>query len=707
MKITHLALLSTLCVTSAFAQAAMGANGGGAGLSPDTDKYKWLEDVSSERSMTWVKAENARTKAVLEADPRYAEYLQQATAIAEDPRRLASPDINGHDIYNFWQDATHKQGILRRTTIEDYKSAEPHWHTVLDYDALSAQDKTKWVREGENCLYPENTDCIVQLSAGGEDAISAREFDLKTEKFIDSGFTLSHSKQNIAWKDHDTLLVARDWGPGTMTTSSYPFVVKEWKRGTPLDSAVEVFRGKPTDISAGAGVMHDGSGNSLEIFFRGVTFFENEQWVMTPTGAKKLNIPAKSNLSGMIEGRVLLSIDEDWTVNGKTFKQGSLLEMPLAAVLSDPEHLKPTVVFEPTSTEFMEGLAITPHRVLLTTLNNVQGKAYVYTPGKDGWKHKELSVPPFSSVGIVSTDDATDAFAMSITGFLTPSSIWIGDAVKGTLALVKKGPEQFDASNDTVDQLWATSKDGTKIPYFVVHRKDMKYDGTNPTYLNAYGGFQVSETPGYSGNIGKLWLEHGGVYVLANIRGGGEFGPAWHEAGLKTHRQRIYDDFAAVGQDLITRKITSPRHLGILGGSNGGLLMGVEFEQHPDMWNAVVIQVPLLDMINFEHIAAGASWVGEYGSVSVPEERAWLASISPYQNLKPGVKYPEPLIFTTTKDDRVGPQHARKFAAKLEEYGDPFYYDELIEGGHAAGADLKERARTWTETYVYLSMKLM
>jgi prolyl oligopeptidase len=316
-------------------------------------------------------------------------------------------------------------------------------------------------------------------------------------------------------------------------------------------------------------------------------------------------------------------------------------------------------------------------------------------------------VPQNVSVEIASTNSADDKFFLSITGFLTPTSLFLGDAVNDTLALEKTEPARFDASKDVVEQLEATSKDGTKIPYFIVHPKDQKDDGQNPVLLDAYGGFQVSETPSYSANIGKLWLEPGGTYVLANIRGGGEFGPAWHEAGLKTHRQRIYDDFAAVGEDLIARKITSPKHLGIIGGSNGGLLMGVEMTQHPDLWNAIVIQVPLLDMLRFEKIAAGASWVGEYGSVSVPAERDFLAGISPYNQLKPGVQYPEPLIFTTTKDDRVGPQHARKFAAKMEEFHEPFFYDEIVEGGHAAGANLQEQADTWALTYVYLTRKLM
>jgi len=691
------------CGARAIAQQVAVASGG------DTDKYAWLEDVSGARSMAWVKAENERTEKILEADPRYATYQAEALTIAQDPRRLPAPDLHGDEVFNFWQDAQHVRGILRKTTLADYKSAEPKWETVLDYDALGAKDGVKWVSKGMNCLYPEDELCMVTLSAGGEDADTQREFNIKTGKFVEGGFVLPHSKQNLAWVDKDTLLVARDWGAGTMTTSGYPFVIKEWKRGTPLESAKEVYRGESTDLSAGPSVLRDAQGHSVVLFQRGVSFFSVQVFAQTPEGVKQLAVPAKSNVQGLLDGRLLLSLDEDWTpaLGGKTFKQGSLVAMKLAEVLKDPAHLKPEVVFEPTAVEFFQEAAITKGHLLVTTLNHVQGRAYVYTPTKNGWVRKALNVPENVSVHLVSTNDTDDTFFLDVTGFLTPSSVWLGDAAAGTMAVAKTAPALFDASQDTVEQMEATSKDGTKVPYFVVHRKDMKYDGTNATLLNAYGGFEVSETPKYSGNTGKLWLEHGGVFVLANIRGGGEFGPAWHDAGLKTHRQRIYDDFAAVGEDLIARKITSPRRLGIMGGSNGGLLMGVEMTEHPELWNAIVIQVPLLDMLHYEHIAAGASWVAEYGSVSVPEERAFLATISPYEQLKPGVKYPEPLIFTTTKDDRVGPQHARKFAAKMEEYHEPFLYDEIIEGGHAAGADLQESAKTWATTYVYLTRKLM
>jgi prolyl oligopeptidase len=375
---------------------------------------------------------------------------------------------------------------------------------------------------------------------------------------------------------------------------------------------------------------------------------------------------------------------------------------------ADPAHLHPTLVYQPGPRDSLDATDTTSGHLLVTTYHNVRGRAYVYTPGPHGtWTSRRLALPDDAAIGIAAADPRSEEAFLSVTSFLTPTTLWSLDLASGSLAVAKALPARFDASHDVVEQRESTSKDGTKIPYFIVHRKDLKLDGTNPTILYAYGGFQVSMTPSYSGLTGKLWLERGGVYVLANIRGGGEFGPAWHEAGLKTHRQRIYDDFASVAEDLIARKVTSPRRLGIEGGSNGGLLMGVEFTQHPELWNAVDIQVPLLDMLRYEKIAAGASWVDEYGSVSVPAERAFLASISPYNNIKPDVKYPEPFIWTTTKDDRVGPQHARKFAARLSEMGIPYLFYEVTEGGHGSGANLKEQSKTRALETVYFIRKLM
>ena len=674
------------------------------------DKYKWLEDIYGEKQLAWVKAENTRTAAVLENNVHFATLQADALKILESPERLAEPEFRNGEVYNGWQDAEHLRGIYRRTSLKNYLSDAPHWKTVLDVDALANADKQSWVNKGFICLQPENELCLVGLSVGGEDAMTLREIDIKTGKFVEGGFDLPKGKQSADWIDKDTLAVARDWGPGTISESSYPIEVRIWKRGEPLEKAREVYRGETKDMSVGPAALNDGKGHTAFVIQRGLTFFDNETYLLTKNGVKKLALPLKGSVAGLLDNQLILVINEDWTPQGQTksYVQGSVLSLSLDAVKNDPEHLKPTIIFAPTADEFQQGVATTRNHLLITTLEHVQGRAYLYSFGKDGqWTRTKLPVADNQTVNIGTTSQTDDHFTLNMDGFLTPASIWLGDASDGSLRVIKTQKSLFDASNLVVEQLEATSKDGTKIPYFIVHRKDIVYDGSNPTLLNAYGGFQISMTPFYNAVRGKLWLEHGGIYVLANIRGGGEFGPAWHDAGLKTHRQRIYDDFYAVGADLVARKITSPQKLGIIGGSNGGLLMGVEFTQHPEMWNAVVIQVPLLDMLGYEHMSAGASWVGEFGTTKIPEERAFLASISPYNQLKSDGHYPVPLIFTTTKDDRVGPAHARKFAAKMEEFHLPFYYDEITEGGHGAGADKKQEARTDAVTYTYLMMKLM
>jgi prolyl oligopeptidase len=693
-------------------QLSLGQPSPGQPSTKQPDKYTWLEDIYGERQLAWVKAENARTAAVLEKDSHFAPLEAEALKVLESPVRLPEPEFRNGTVYNTWRDAEHVRGIVRRATLQDYLTAEPKWETVLDYDALSKTDKQSWVGKGLACLDPEDELCLVALSAGGEDAVTLREMNLKTGKFVEGGFVLPHGKQRVAWVDQDTLLVGRDWGPGTMSEAGYPITIRQWKRGTTLDASKEVFRGEIKDNGYGDNpvVFVDGQGHHAAMVERNLSTFAHEHYLLLPSGAKKLALPLKAEVDDLLDGQLLVTLDEDWTPEGQTAKiaQGSVVALDLAAVEKDPVRLKPVVVFAPTAQEFEQWFSTTKNHLILATLEHVQQRAYVYTLGGDGnWTRKRLPVPENQTIRSRTASLTDDRFFLGLEGFLTPPSLWLGDAGDGSFALAKSQKAQFDASGDVVEQLEATSKDGTKVPYFVVHRKDMKYDGSNATQLTAYGGFQIASTPSYSPVNGKLWLEHGGVYVVANIRGGGEFGPAWHEAGLKTHRQRIYDDFYAVAQDLVTRKITSSRRLGIRGGSNGGLLMGVEFTQHPEMWNAVVIQVPLLDMLGFEHLSAGASWVGEYGSVSVPEERAFLASISPYNQLKPGVHYPEPLIFTTTKDDRVGPVHARKFAARMEEFHEPFFYDEITEGGHGAGADKKQEARTDAEYFTYLTMKLM
>lgn len=680
---------------------------------PDSvaDPYRWLEDAHGERAMTWVKSENAKTAAVLEKDPRYATIYREALTMAQARDRIPYVSFLGGALYNFWQDSAHVRGIWRKTTLASYRSGKaPVWTVVLDLDSLAKAEKANWVWHGANCEQPAERRCMLVLSDGGEDASTEREFDLPTHSFVKDGFMLSRGKQRVAWTSEDTLLVSREWNKGEVTTAGYPFIVKKLARGQPLADAVEIFRGSATDGGYGVSpfTLVDAKGHRVSFIDRPTSTFEAEHYIVRPSGVARINVPLKADITDLLDGQAIVHLSQDWTTSGKTIGAGGIAAFDAAAALRDTMNITPVSIYVPGPRESVSGVSATRDRLVASVYQNVRGRVLVFRRLPDGrWTHTNLALPDNLSTDVGSTDPHSDRALISVAGFLTPSSVWLADVARGSVQKVKTLPPKFDASRSVVEQLEATSSDGTKIPYFVVHPKGMALDGNNPTILYAYGGFEVSLTPNYSPFVGKLWLERGGVYVLANIRGGGEFGPKWHEAGLKTHRQLIYDDFAAVAKDLIARKITSPRRLGIQGGSNGGLLMGVELTQHPELWHAVDIQVPLLDMLRFEQIAAGTSWVGEYGSVSKPDERAFLASISPLNNLKADATYPTPLIWTTTKDDRVGPQHARKFAAKMAGMGKPYLFYEVIEGGHGAGANIEERAHTSALEYTYFARQLM
>jgi len=693
------------------AAAAAGLNGVQAAT--NDDPYLWLEEVSSPKALGWVEAHNARSTSVLEADPRYKRYYDQALAIAEAKDRIPTGSFIGGRIYNFWQDSDHVRGIWRRATLESYASGKPEWETVLDLDALAAAEKANWVWKGAQCARPLERRCLINLSDGGEDAVTIREFDLKARSFVKGGFTLPKGKQRVDWLNENTLLVAREWKKGDLGRTGYPFIAKRLQRGKPLSSAVEVYRGSANDGGYGVTpyVLRDAQNRTLALVDRPLDTFHSETYVLGPKGPRRLAIPAKAQTVDLIDGRVIIQSQEEWSPagTGNHFPAGTLLSVDLVQVKADPARLRPTLIYKPGPREALQGASAAKDVLLVSTLDNVRGRTLVYRAGSNGsWTRSALDLPDNSSIGIADTNRTDNQAILAVTSFLSPPSLWLADAATGKASEIMQQPAKFDASNLVAEQREAVSSDGTKIPYFLVHRRDIKPDGNNPTLLYAYGGFEVSQTPSYSPATGKLWLENGGVYAVANIRGGGEFGPVWHEAGLSTKRQIVYDDFAAVAKDLIASKVTGPRRLGIRGGSNGGLLMGVEFTQHPELWHAVIIDVPLLDMMRISKIAAGASWEGEYGDVDAdPASRAFWEKTSPYQNLKRDVAYPVPFIFTTTKDDRVGPQHARKFAARMEEFGLPFYYYENTEGGHSAGANLRQAAHTAALEKIYLTRKLM
>ena len=678
----------------------------------DDDPFIWLEDWTGKRSMDWVEAHNAKTTTVLEADARYPGFYAEALKIAQAEDRIPYGRFIGGEIYNFWQDEAHVRGILRKASLDSYRSGNPQWTTVLDLDAVAKAENANWVYKGMSCAKPAERRCLISLSDGGEDAVTIREFDLGTMAFVDGGFVLPKSKQDAAWVDENTLLVTREWEPGQVGKTGYPFIAKHVKRGQPLSAAVELYRGDPQDGGYGVNpvVLRDGDNRTLEVINRALDTFTQETYIVTPAGVKQVALPQKGYFSDMVDGKAIARLQERWTPPGMTttFPEGSLVAMDLDALVADPAHPKPVLVYAPTAKESLQGVSSTKDVLLVSILDNVRSRILRFVPAANGtWTRSEMKLPDDSTIDVISSSSRDERALFDVTNFVEPTSLWLADAGTGEASKIMTLPAKFDSSDLVVEQQEATSTDGTKIPYFVVHKRGMALDGSNPTLLYAYGGFEIPMAPSYSAIMGKLWLEKGGVFALANIRGGGEFGPAWHEAGLGVKRQIIYDDFASVAKDMIARKITSPAKLGIKGGSNGGLLMGVEFTQHPELWKAVIIDVPLLDMIRISKIAAGASWEGEYGSVTDPAVRAFWEKTSPYQNLRKGVDYPEPFIFTTTKDDRVGPQHARKFAAKMESMGLPFYFYENTEGGHAAGANLRQQAHTNALEFTYLARKLM
>ena len=674
------------------------------------EDHLYLEEVLGEEALDQVKTWNKRTLDHLMADPRFEEMQAEALEILNSKDKIPYVSYRGGEVHNFWQDADHVRGIWRKSTLDSYLGENTSWETVLDFDKLAAAEDKNWVYKGNSCLPPEYAHCIVNLSDGGKDAVVRREFNADTKSFVEGGFVTEESKGTASWLDADHQVIGVDFGEGTMTDSGYPMVAKLWTRGTPLSEAVELGRGEKTDVGYWPGVFELSDGRREIVISRSKTFYDSEVfWVPMEDGAPQapiqFPIPAKSDLGSEFKGQVLLSLNEDW----RGFKSGDLVSFGMDDFMEDGEIADVHLVYSPDEKSSLNGYGVTKSKVLMSVSRDVAGTAYAFDWDGEAWTSTPLDFPKNGSVNIGATNDKEDVAFISTESFLTPDTLWTFNTETMEKAQAKSLPSWFDASTMVSEQFFATSKDGTKVPYFVVRNKDIEMDGTNPTLLYGYGGFEISLNPSYSATRGKLWLENGGVYVLSNIRGGGEYGPKWHQAGLKTDRQRIYDDFISVAEDLIDKGITSPEHLGVEGGSNGGLLTGVMYTQRPDLINAAIVAVPLLDMLRFNKLLAGASWMGEYGDPddeSKPEEREFLRKISPYHNIREDVDYPEVFFVTSTKDDRVHPGHARKAAKRMEDQDHDFLYYENIDGGHSAAANLKETAKRLALQHVYLMQKL-
>jgi len=687
--------------TACLAAGLISAGLSGAVMAADEaqDPYAWLEDVTGDKPLAWVKEQNAKAEARLAQSAQFRQMEAGIREVLDSDAKIPGVQKIGDYYYNFWKDKQHERGVWRRTTLVEYRKAEPLWETVLDLDALNKAEGENWVWHGANCLRPEYTRCLIALSRGGADADVTREFDLSRKTWIEDGFFRPEAKGGLGWIDQDNVFVYTDFGDGSMTTSGYPRVVKRWKRGTPMAAATLVYEGTPEDMYIAA--MHDDTpGFERDFVSRTIAFYNNELFLIGADGKlTKVDAPNSAE-KGVRREWLTLELREPWTVGGTTYAAGSLLATKFDDFMAGKRAFD--VLFAPTDTTSLAGVAWTKNHVVLNVLDDVKNRLSVLTHADGQWKRSEfVGAPAFGTIGVGAVDpDESDALWMTVTDYLTPTTLALAE-VGQQPEVLKTMPAFFDASGKVIEQHFATSKDGTRVPYFVVHDKAMKLDGSNPTLLYGYGGFEISLTPGYSGGMGRAWLDKGGVYVVANIRGGGEYGPRWHQAALKQNRHKAYEDMAAVAQDLVARNITSAKHLGVQGGSNGGLLTGNMLTQYPELFGAVVVQVPLLDMKRYSHLLAGASWMAEYGN---PDTADWefIKTFSPYHLFDAGKDYPPVLFTTSTRDDRVHPGHARKMAAKMIDAGKDVTYYENIEGGHGGAANNAQAAHMSALAYGFL-----
>ena len=681
------------------------------------DDHLWLEEVDGDEAMNWVRQRNDAAESDLFVRPVFEQIRSDTLEVLEADDRIAYPSRHGEHVHNFWTDAEHRRGVLRRTTWEAWVAGDEEWEVLLDVDALCAEEGESWVFHGSSTRRPDRRRALVELSPGGSDASVTREFDLVDLRFVpaeEGGFVRPLAKGGLTWIDDDTVYVTSDFGPGSLTTSGYPRTVRRWRRGTPIEDAEIVFEGEESDVAVGVSVSTL-PGFRHHVVERAPDFFTSRTWVRRDGGSgdfEPVDVPDDADVS--VRGPwICVSPRSELVVGDVTHPSGSLLVADLERFLAGDATLRP--IFTPTDTAALAGFCWTRTRLVLDVMEDVRNRLSVVTPPEtaDGdWTVEPLRDAPDAwtlSASAVDANELDDVFLVG-TDFVTPETLSIMSVVDGgPPTVLRNAPHRFDATGVSIEQDFATSADGTRVPYFVVGSADAlaTTDGSRPTLLSGYGGFEVPRLAAYSSVVGRSWLVDGGVYVVANIRGGGEYGPAWHRAGLREKRPRVYEDFEAVARALIDRGITSPERLGISGGSNGGLLVGNMYVRTPELFGAVVCQVPLLDMRRFHLLLAGASWMAEYGNPDDPSDWEYLRGYSPYHLVDPSTPYPPILLTTSTRDDRVHPGHARKMAAKLEATGRDVTYWENIEGGHGGAADATQQATMQALIFTFLRSRLM
>ncbi|MCE0557666.1 prolyl oligopeptidase family serine peptidase [Motilimonas sp. E26] len=661
----------------------------------EQDNYLWLEEVESQLALDWVKEQNQRSQAELEQIPVFKPFQDAILSSLENNQKIPYGTRRDGNYFNFWQDKDHIKGVWRKAAFSDFVAGKPKWETLLDLDALNKHEQANWVLGGIDVLAPGHNKALVKLSPGGSDAGIIREFNLETNRFEKEGFHLPKAKNMVAWVNEQQIIVATDFGPSSLTDSGYPAQVKLWSRQKDLNNSQSLLTIPTSEMGLFTFRLEQGE-QSYTGVTRCVDFFHHRTYILIGQQLIELPLPEQHDIQGLFNDHVLVSLKTDWL----EFKQADLVALPMASLLSkQPE---PTLVYRPSGKAAIQRITPAKNVLYLELLENVSSRLL----GLDkSWHATDLTPQANLSLSVIDASEEDDSVLVKAEGFLLPESLFLLAPNQQPKILYQLAP-QFDQSNLQVQQHWVNSKDGTQVPYFLIAQKDLLLDSNTPTILYGYGGFEIALKPSYLAHAGKTWLAQGGAYAIANIRGGGEFGPAWHQAALTHHRQRAYDDFFAVAEDLINRKVTQPKHLGAMGGSNGGLLMGVCLTQRPELFNAINILVPLLDMKRFHLLLAGASWMAEYGNPDIAEDWAVIKTYSPYQNLVENRNYPKVLLRTSTKDDRVHPAHARKLAAKMAEFGHPFFYYENIEGGHAGAADLKQSAYTKAMDFAYFWHRL-
>ncbi len=673
------------------------------------DPYIWLEEVEGEEALAWAAEQNALSIPRLQGDPRYEEIRQEIEAVLTSDDRIPSPALIDGQVYNFWQDDVNVRGLLRRTSLASYQTDEPQWETVIDIDSLAEVEDANWVYKGRTCLHTDPSRCLLRLSDGGKDAVVIREFDLENKNFVDGGFVVAEGKTNVDWLDADTLIIGTDFGADSLTTSGYARTLRLWQRGTNLDTAQQIIEVEREDMGVYfASLMENES--TYSIVTRRPDFFTEQNWLVTGQGElADIPFPIDVDVRGVFGDRLLALMRSDWSPDGEdTYPAGSLIAMDIEASVAANAATNVSIVLNPGSDDALDAInsiGITSDAIYVSALKDVSGQLLRIQANDDDWEVSSVALPENGAIQIVSADDYSDTLIVRYQSFLTPQTLYLVEGDAEPVAIKALQP-QFDAEPFDVQQRFVASADGTPIPYYVVHAKDIPLDGSTPTRLTAYGGFEVSRTPVYMSAQGQAWLKRGGAYVLANIRGGGEYGPEWHQSALLENRYKVYEDFIAVAEDLIDSGITSPEHLGVTGGSNGGLLVTAVMVQRPDLYNAIISAVPLIDMLRYHRLLAGASWMAEYGNPDIPEHFDFIAEYSPYQNVVPGADYPEIFLWTNPKDDRVHPGHARKMAARMMEQGHELIYFENTEGGHGGGANLNQLAQTQAMEIVYLMQQL-